>query len=932
MNRILLFTFLLLSFVGFGQTGIIEDFNDNDLASGWKAVTASNFTLTETNQELKVQATNAGSSFSNIEFSFPTQDIVANPTIQLKIKNASSFTLRIDVVDTDGTSSNASLVEKVISASANNYVNHILNFSGKFGAANSSKIHKVVIFLNAGQHPGFTGTIYIDDLIIGDAIQPKTYGPIKINQVGYELNGPKIAVLEKTSNTNTTTIFEVINTQNTVVHSGNLISKGMVAGWTGRYFWNADFSEFNTPGIYSIKIGNQVSREFEIKENLLFDKTISNAVSFFKNMRHTGEADKSLSFNGPRNDKANVFGGWWDATGDPGKHFSHLSYSNYFNPQQIPFVVWSLLKSYDLNGFESVTLENNIKEEAAWGADYLLRNLDPAGYFYTAIFDSWGNDPSNREICEWGADGHDGARSANYQCAFREGGGVAIAALARAYYMDIAGDSSKTQYLNGAIRAYQHLTSPGTNAATKSIEYTNNQQENIIDDYCALLAATELYKATRENQYLADAQLRVENLLARMNSAGWLESDHAGQRPFFHAADEGMPILSLLNYMDIDQSKNSSIQNFINKSINWYKSISEEASNPFNYLKQYNRSYDDGQLGAFRKSFFIPHNNETGYWWQGENARLASMSTALLLSEKHINKSYKLGSDQTSTYSIGQLDWILGKNPFEICMMHGYGYQNYPDYPSGAGLANIVGGICNGISADDNDEDNLAWKPYSNDSWQNWRWVEQWLPHNAWYVLAVSSINYINNNPDLAVSEFGTIDLLAGNGTVQIDWTTLSEVNGDFFRILKSSNAGPFVEIGTLQAEGGIDQVADYTFTDNSPGSGNDVYKVQLIDKKWNITNSEEKSLMITNTLGFGTVQNFIIYPNPFNGEAIISINDPSQDTYISIKDLSGKEVERHANFSGKSIQIGASLTPGIYFIEVLSKGNRTTHKLIKSK
>jgi hypothetical protein len=24
--------------------------------------------------------------------------------------------------------------------------------------------------------------------------------------------------------------------------------------------------------------------------------------------------------------------------------------------------------------------------------------------------------------------------------------------------------------------------------------------------------------------------------------------------------------------------------------------------------------------------------------------------------------------------------------------------------------------------------------------WENWRWVEQWLPHTTWYLLAISAL------------------------------------------------------------------------------------------------------------------------------------------------------------------------------------------------
>ncbi|WP_431242320.1 hypothetical protein ACQ9BO_20960 [Flavobacterium sp. P21] len=51
-------------------------------------------------------------------------------------------------------------------------------------------------------------------------------------------------------------------------------------------------------------------------------------------------------------------------------------------------------------------------------------------------------------------------------------------------------------------------------------------------------------------------------------------------------------------------------------------SVTNNTSNPFGYARQsflFNGQVKDG--------FFIPHENETGWWWQGENARLASLAT-----------------------------------------------------------------------------------------------------------------------------------------------------------------------------------------------------------------------------------------------------------------------------------------------------------------
>ncbi|MDG4870915.1 hypothetical protein P8631_23215, partial [Guyparkeria sp. 1SP6A2] len=69
---------------------------------------------------------------------------------------------------------------------------------------------------------------------------------------------------------------------------------------------------------------------------------------------------------------ADVHGGWYDASGDVSKYFSHLSYANYLNPQQTPMVVWNMLKGLALvnhhSGFADFS-RTRLMEEALFGAD-----------------------------------------------------------------------------------------------------------------------------------------------------------------------------------------------------------------------------------------------------------------------------------------------------------------------------------------------------------------------------------------------------------------------------------------------------------------------------------------------------------------------------------------------------------------------------------
>jgi len=93
------------------------------------------------------------------------------------------------------------------------------------------------------------------------------------------------------------------------------------------------------------------------------------------------------------------------------------------------------------------------------------------------------------------------------------------------------------------------------------------------------------------------------------------------------------------------------------------------------------------------------------------------------------------------TYAEDQLHWILGRNPFDSSMLMGSGHGNAPYmFFRSWKYTSAPGAIINGITAADNDLDGIAF----NEGFavtgkdEDWRWTEQWLPHAAWYLYAVS--------------------------------------------------------------------------------------------------------------------------------------------------------------------------------------------------
>lgn len=566
---------------------------------------------------------------------------------------------------------------------------------------------------------------------------------VQLNQVALEAEGPKSAVVEVSGGDATSGRFTVLRGDE-VVQSGDLVALPAFSEWgEGRRYFKADFSSLSTPGRYRIEaiVGSDKAQSapVDIVGRALFTTAADSLVAYFHTSRWTDEADKHIRIY-DTDRYVNVFGGWQDAGGDTGKYLSHLSFANYFNPQQSAMVTWVLAKSYDTvpELYRKAGIEARVIEEAFWGADFLHRVLDPAGYFYETVFDRWGEPGAERVVT--GYEGLDGRYSTNYNAAFREGGGVAIAALARASMLAGStgrhGEFTGVQYLADAEKAFDHLQANNT-------KYCDNGVENIIDDYTALLAATELYRATKKDSYLKAARFRAENLNKRMTPEGWFVSD-GKDRPYYHGAEAGFPVVSLVYYVDIEQDPAlvARARKTIGAALDHQLALNAKVANPYNYARQNFRIYKDGKLSPdFQEGFFMPHANETGYWWQGESARLSSLAVAAILGGRLVapdpKNAFGVRTD-LATFAQNQVDWTLGRNPFGMCMLYGFGVRNPPNAES-AGVM-VKGGISNGITGATRSDQGrgIVWAEGPDEN--NWRWLEQWLPHSTWFLLAVTAI------------------------------------------------------------------------------------------------------------------------------------------------------------------------------------------------
>ena len=614
---------------------------------------------------------------------------------------------------------------------------------------------------------------------------------ILTNQVGYSPLGPKKAVIQGHAGDTFTSFTVKRYPKGETVLAGSPVDVGPVAKWKDWVFWTIDWSAVKEEGTYIIECSSKAgaagivrSHPLLVQKNALVRNTLSDVIYYFKGQRSSGlwdKADRAMTFEG-RPGIVDVHGGWFDATGDYGKHLSHLSYSSYFNPQQVSLTAWVLfqaLRELEERGGPAgeepafKQYRKRLLDEALYGADFLVRIKDPRGSFYITVSGRGPEKkPEDRRITpkaerhiiltpdtkdkfrDYGREKIAG--DAAFEAGYREGAGLCIAALAMAAARGGAagapgsegygvgrgeGEFTAADYLKAAEDTFAFLE-------RNNLLFTNDGKENIVDDYCALIAAVPLYSVTGKPVYKESADRRAASLMARLAtwSPGegrpaykdyWRADD--GDRPFFHPVDAGLPVVALLEYARIaDPEAKAKAFDTVRKSLAFELAVTGEVANPFGYSRQLVQSKDGASTR--RTSFFFPHDTETAPWWQGENARLGSMAAAARLAARSFGDDAEF-ADGLRAFGSDQLNWILGLNPYDACMLHGHGRNNiaYMFFDSYE-YTNAPGGICNGITAgytDPGDIDfGLRFAQTGKDD--DWRWSEQWLPHAAWYLLAIA--------------------------------------------------------------------------------------------------------------------------------------------------------------------------------------------------
>ncbi|MCE7059861.1 T9SS type A sorting domain-containing protein [Dyadobacter sp. CY343] len=196
----------------------------------------------------------------------------------------------------------------------------------------------------------------------------------------------------------------------------------------------------------------------------------------------------------------------------------------------------------------------------------------------------------------------------------------------------------------------------------------------------------------------------------------------------------------------------------------------------------------------------------------------------------------------------------------------------------------------------------------------------------------VHSIDEVNLLPIVFVNEefplpvkLVSFDANAENGVANLVWKTSEESNSSHFDVQRSKDGKQWATIATVKAmgESKIDQT--YLASDNNPFSGENLYRLHMIDQDGASAYSMIRSIKFE----FVSAS---VYPNPVVDELTINTSDISKVSNVSIINIAGQEVFKSVGKPREKIKV-SGLNAGVYVVNIKStNGEQNSYKILVVK
>jgi len=163
------------------------------------------------------------------------------------------------------------------------------------------------------------------------------------------------------------------------------------------------------------------------------------------------------------------------------------------------------------------------------------------------------------------------------------------------------------------------------------------------------------------------------------------------------------------------------------------------------------------------------------------------------------------------------------------------------------------------------------------------------------------------------------------NRTARLNWQTTSETNSDRFEIERSLDGKKWDRIGIVKSNGNTYQsLSSYSFNDAYPVSGENLYRLKMIDR------DETFAFSAIRSVSFEYRSSVSVFPNPASDKLFVSAPNQTAIKAIQILSINGNILLEHISKPEQEVDI-TSLDQGSYLIRIISQnGSVETLKFVK--
>jgi hypothetical protein len=196
----------------------------------------------------------------------------------------------------------------------------------------------------------------------------------------------------------------------------------------------------------------------------------------------------------------------------------------------------------------------------------------------------------------------------------------------------------------------------------------------------------------------------------------------------------------------------------------------------------------------------------------------------------------------------------------------------------------------------------------------------------------ILSLGSIDHNTILPI-ELMSFTAACNGRFVNLEWSTATERNNDYFIVERSDDAINFTEIARVAGAGNSIEQLDYNYTDYSAAGGDNYYRLVQVDYDGTRTASEIVVANCSEAEGEPDVQ---VFPNPFHNDLTIHMENFGGTTVsIEVYDMLGRIVmQKTIGVDGSSeetmLQLD-NLSNGTYNVRISTKELVINKQVVKN-